>query len=91
MVCPPSIGELILLKNQTDLTQNGLFTVTVVGDGSTAFILQRWNVEDKSLVIGLLVFATAGAVNANMMHVSLNNLVEVGVTELNFIAITLLL
>ena len=31
----------ILLKDQTDATENGIYKVTTVGDGSTAYVLTR--------------------------------------------------
>ena len=83
----PSVGDVILLKDQTDATQNGLFTVTVVGDGTTEFILQRWNVNDKSLEAGLLIFTKGGVSNSNIMFVAENSLIEVGITELNFLSV----
>ena len=80
----PSVNDLILLKDQTDLTQNGLFTVTQVGDMSLPFILQRWNVDSASLVEGLLVFVRLGSTHACQLFVSLDNLDEVGVSQINF-------
>jgi len=37
----PSVGNRILVKNQASALQNGVYTVTTVGDGSTAFVLTR--------------------------------------------------
>jgi hypothetical protein len=37
----PTIGQRVLLKNQTDQKQNGVYTVTTVGDAGTPFVLTR--------------------------------------------------
>ena len=37
----PSQNDRILLKDQSTATQNGLYRVTTVGDGSTAYVLTR--------------------------------------------------
>ena len=37
----PSAGARVLIKDQTSTLQNGIYTVTTVGDGSNAFVLTR--------------------------------------------------
>jgi cytoskeletal protein CcmA (bactofilin family) len=41
-------GDRVLVANQTDQTQNGIYTVTTVGDGSTAWVLTRSTDTDTS-------------------------------------------
>ena len=36
-----SLNDRVLVYEQTDATQNGIYTVTTVGDGSTAWVLTR--------------------------------------------------
>jgi len=36
-----SQGDRLLVKDQSTATQNGIYTVTTVGDGSTAYVLSR--------------------------------------------------
>ena len=36
-----ALNDRVLVANQTDQTQNGVYTVTTVGDGSTAWVLTR--------------------------------------------------
>ena len=36
-----TVGKRVLIYNQTDATQNGVYTVTVVGDGATNWVLTR--------------------------------------------------
>ena len=41
-------GDRVLVANQTDQTQNGVYTVTTVGDGSTAWVLTRSTDTDSA-------------------------------------------
>jgi len=63
----PSIGDRVLLKDQTDGKQNGIYTVTVVGDGGTSYVLTRATDFDSSaeILTGAYTFITAGSVNAS--------------------------
>jgi hypothetical protein len=42
------LNDRVLVANQTDQTQNGVYTVTTVGDGSTAWVLTRSTDTDSS-------------------------------------------
>lgn len=61
----PSIGDRILLKNQTDAKQNGVWTVTIVGSGGTSYVLTRATDFDSSaeILTGAFTFITAGTAN----------------------------
>lgn len=65
-----ALNDRILVKNQTTATQNGVYTVTTVGDGSTPWVLTRATDADNSpageLNQGDFVFVLNGTVNANM-------------------------
>src|SRR6056300_799601 len=37
----PSASDRVLLKDQSDATENGIYVVTTVGDGSSAYVLTR--------------------------------------------------
>ncbi len=69
------IGERVLVKNQTDAKQNGIYVVTDPGDGDSPFILTRaedFNGESATNGIvknGDYVFITAGSVNSNASFV----------------------
>ena len=67
----PSQNDRILLKNQTDATENGLYRVTTVGDGSTAYVLTRTPDGDEATEItgGAFVFVEAGTANADNGYV----------------------
>jgi hypothetical protein len=68
-------GERVLVKNQTDAKQNGIYVVTDPGDGDSPFILTRaadFNGESATNGIvknGDYVFITAGSVNSNASFV----------------------
>ena len=59
----------VLIKNQTTSFQNGVYTVTTVGDGSTNWVLTRaTDYNTFALAIeGSLVPVSGGTVNANSM------------------------
>ena len=63
----PSVADRILVKNQTSASENGIYTVTTVGDGSTAFVLTRATPEDQpsELSGGAFVFVEEGSIGSN--------------------------
>jgi hypothetical protein len=69
------IGERILVKDQADSKQNGIYVVTDPGDGDSPFILTRaadFNGESATngnIKNGDYVFITAGSVNSNASFV----------------------
>lgn len=63
----PSINDRILVKNQTNTFENGVYTVTVVGDVGTAYILTRstdYNVS-ADIELGDTIFVSAGSALAS--------------------------
>lgn len=61
----PTVGQRVLLKNQSAGLQNGIYTVTTVGDGSTNWVLTRATDADTSneMCVNKFVFCTAGTTN----------------------------
>jgi hypothetical protein len=63
------VNARILVKNQTTQTQNGIYTVTTVGSGSTNWVLTRATDSDNSvageLAPGDFVFVTEGTTQAS--------------------------
>jgi hypothetical protein len=57
-----AVGDRVLVANQTDGTQNGIYEVTTAGDGSTAWVLTR--AEDfnstSEISTGVKVHVTKG-------------------------------
>lgn len=68
-------GERILVKDQTDAKQNGIYVVTDPGDGDSPFVLTRstdFNGESATNGVvknGDYVFITGGSVNSNASFV----------------------
>ena len=71
----PSASDRVLLKDQTDATENGLYLVTTVGDGSTAYVLTRTPDADAAAEItgGAFVFVEQGTANADNGYVFTHN------------------
>jgi len=71
----PSVNDRILVKDQTTQTQNGIYKVTTVGDGSTAFVLTRSPDADTAaeLTGGTFFFVEAGSTNADNGYVATHN------------------
>ena len=71
----PTASDRILLKNQTDATENGLYLVTTVGSGSAAYVLTRTPDADAAAEItgGAFVFVEAGTANADNGYVFTHN------------------
>ena len=66
-----SVNDRLLVKDQTDATENGIYKVTTVGTGSTPFVLTRATPEDQpsELSGGAFVFVEEGSLNANNGYV----------------------
>lgn len=61
-----SLGDRILVKNQASALQNGIYTVTTVGSGSTNWVLTRATDDDTSAKMNnATTLVTNGTTNAN--------------------------
>src|SRR5210317_1085015 len=71
----PSTNDRVLLKDQTDPVENGLYRVTTVGDGSSAYVLTRTPDGDEATEItgGAFVFVEEGTANADNGYVATHN------------------
>ena len=71
----PSASDRILVKDQSTAAQNGIYVVTTVGDGSTAFVLTRATPEDQpaELTGGSFVFVEQGTANGDNGYVFTHN------------------
>ena len=67
----PIVGDRILVKDQTAAAQNGIYTVTTQGDGSTAFVLTRATPEDQPAELsgGSFIFVEEGTANGDNGYV----------------------
>jgi hypothetical protein len=79
--------DLVLVKSQVAGLQNGLYTVTQPGTGSTPFILTRHTAMDTAaeFTTAFVVVEDAGATNANTLWVCTNSAAPtVGTTAITF-------
>ena len=79
-----NVSDRVLIKNQTSALQNGIYTVTTVGDGSTAWVLTRAADFNTSAEIqgGDFVFVTGGTTYDNTGWVQTSTGVTVGTTAI---------
>src|SRR6056300_1457593 len=84
----PSASDRVLVKDQTTQTQNGIYTVTTVGDGSTAFVLTRATDADSAAEVtgGLFTFVEEGTIGADNAYVltSITGSATLGTSTLTF-------
>lgn len=82
----PSVGDRILVKNQTTTSQNGIYTVTTVGSGSTNWVLTRATDFDSAVEIagGDFTFVDNGTTLANTGWVQVDEVTTVGTDPIVF-------
>jgi hypothetical protein len=76
----PSLNDRILVRLQTDTTQNGIYTLTTVGSGSTNWVLTRATDFDSPVEIagGDFTFVDNGTTLANTGWVQVDEVTTVG-------------
>jgi hypothetical protein len=79
-----SVSNRVLVKNQSSAAQNGIYTVTNTGSGSTNWVLTRATDFDTSAEIqgGDFVFVTGGTAYDNTGWVQTSTSVTVGSTSI---------
>jgi hypothetical protein len=80
-------SDRVLMKNQSTAADNGIYTVTTVGDGSTAAVLTRATDADASVDVtsGMFVFVTNGTVNGgNGFVLTTADTITLNTTSLSF-------
>ena len=91
-----SPGDRILIYNQTNAFENGVYTVTTVGDGSTAWVLTRATDADTyalksttSLGEGDAFFVTSGNTGAGETYVcNTSGTITFGTTSITFVQVS---
>jgi hypothetical protein len=91
-----SVADRILIYNQTNQAQNGVYVVTTVGDGATAWVLTRASDADtyglkspNSLGEGDAFFITSGATGAGETYVcNTVGVITFGTTAITFVQIS---
>jgi hypothetical protein len=76
----PSLNDRILVRLQTDTTQNGIYTLTTVGSGSTNWVLTRATDFDTPTEIagGDFTFVDNGTTLANTGWVQVDEVTTIG-------------
>lgn len=76
----PSLNDRILVKDQTTTSQNGIYTLTTVGSGSTNWVLTRATDFDNAVEIagGDFTFVDNGTLYANTGWVQVDEVTTVG-------------
>ena len=91
-----SVNDRILIYNQTNQAQNGVYVVTTVGDGATAWVLTRASDADtyalkspNGLGEGDAFFITSGATGAGETYVcNTVGVITFGTTAITFVQIS---
>ena len=91
-----SISDRVLVYSQTNAFENGVYTVTVVGNGSTAWVLTRASDADtyalkspNSLGGGDAFFVTSGDTGAGETYLCNNSgVISFGSTAISFVQIS---
>ena len=85
------VGDRVLLKDQTNKAQNGIYTVTTVGDSTNAYVLTRATDADTAgsteLALGNGAMVTGGATNiGQIFKIATTDTITPDTTELTFAA-----
>lgn len=91
-----AVNDRVLIYNQTNQFENGVYVVTVVGDGSTAWVLTRASDADTyglksptSLGEGDAFFVTSGLTGAGETYVcNTSGTIVFGTTAITFVQIS---
>lgn len=89
-------GDRVLIYNQTNAFENGIYTVTTVGDGSTPWVLTRATDADTyalksttSLGEGDAFFVTSGNTGAGETYVcNTSGVITFGTTNITFVQVS---
>jgi hypothetical protein len=84
------VGERILMKNQTDAKQNGIYVLTNAGSGSTPWVMTRATDADNNpsgeMKTGDFTFVQRGTVNASVGYInnSTANPIVIGTDNISY-------
>jgi hypothetical protein len=84
------LGQRVLIKNQTDAKQNGIYTLTTVGSVSVPWVLTRATDADNNpsgeMKTGDFVFVQNGTVNASVGYInnSTANPIVIGTDNISY-------
>jgi hypothetical protein len=81
-----NLGDIVLVKNQTNPAQNGSYSLTTLGTGFVEWVLTRTANYDESVQIneGNLFTVTNGTVNAGLTFVQTADVSVIGTSLITF-------
>lgn len=81
-----TLGTSVLVMNQASTFQNGVYTITTLGSGSTPWVLTRATYFDTpaQMVAAIGIPITSGTVNAGQTFILQNTVATVGTTPVLF-------
>lgn len=87
----PTVGQRVLIKDQSSGLQNGVYTVTTVGTGATNWVLTRATDFDQAaeMTAGTLIEVVGGSVNAGTVWELTTTVATVGTNSVSFISINI--
>ncbi len=82
----PALNARILVKDQTSTFQNGIYSLTTIGDGSTAWILTRTTDYDTTaeIIPGTFIIINNGTVNTNTGWIETATVTTIGTDPIIF-------
>jgi hypothetical protein len=83
----PPVNSRILVKNQTNSYQNGVYTLTTIGSNSIPWVLTRATDYNKVTQISVddLIFITNGTLNGNETFKQTATVTAIGTSPITFI------
>lgn len=87
----PTVGQRVLIKDQTSALQNGIYTVTTVGSSTANWVLTRATDFDQSseMIAGTMVEVVNGTVNAGTVWTLTAAVAAVGTNSVSFTSINI--
>lgn len=86
----PSVGQRVLIKNQTSALQNGVYSVTTAGSATVDWVLTRTNDFDEiaEIVVGVIVEVASGTINAATLWEQTATVAAIGTDSITFTAMS---
>lgn len=87
-----ALTNRVLVKDQTTTFQNGIYTVTTVGDGVTPWVLTRatdYDMAPSQIKPGNIIFIQQGTINANTLWVETATVTTIGTDPILFEKLTI--
>jgi len=85
------VGQRVLIKNQSNQIQNGVYSVTTLGDASHNWVLTRVTDFDApaEMIAGTLIEIQKGTINAGTVWQLFASVAAVGTNNVNFVSINI--